>query len=133
MKTDWTIPTGVTYKNYANGPTAGLNFTRTGRTTRAATATIEVELNDTSIGVGGEYRTWEADTTVKMRIRLNGDLIEGALYSYVQLDIYGPLDALEWSSVEDTNVTMRFTVESQYDSTLGASFSLSAQNQRTTL
>jgi hypothetical protein len=133
VKTDWTIPSGVSYKNYANGPAGGLNFTKTGRKKRAAKATIEVELNDVSIGASAEYRTWEADTTVKMRIRLNGGLIEGALYSYVQLDIYGPLDAYEPGSVEDTNRTMRFTVESQYDSTLGASFSLSAQSQRTTL
>jgi hypothetical protein len=133
IKTDWVIPTGVSYKNYANGPTGGLNFSKTGRTRRAAKATIEVELNDISIAASKEYLTWEADSTVKMRIRLNGGLIEGALYSYVNLDIYGPLDALEFGSVADTNRTMRFTVESQYDSTLGASFSLSAQSQRTTL
>jgi hypothetical protein len=110
-----------------------LNFSKTGRTRRAAKATIEVELNDISIAASKEYLTWEADSTVKLRIRLNGGLIEGALYSYVNLDIYGPLDALEFGSVADTNRTMRFTVESQYDSTLGASFSLSAQSQRTTL
>jgi hypothetical protein len=133
IKTTWALPSGVSYKNYANGPSGGLKFTKTGRKKRGAKATIDVELNDVSIGAGKEYLTWEADTTVKMRIRLNGGLIEGALYSYVQLDIYGPLDAFEWGSVEDTNRVMRFTVESQYDSTLGASFSLSAQNQRTTL
>ena len=64
IKTDWTIPSGITYKNYANGPTGGLNFTKTGRKPRAAKATIEVELNDVSIGAGKEYLTWEADTTV---------------------------------------------------------------------
>lgn len=133
IKADWTIPSGVSYKNYANGPTGGLNFTKTGRTKRAAKATIEVELNDQSIAASKEYLTWEADTTVKMRIRLNGGLIEGALYSFVELSIYGPLDAFEWSSVADTNRTMRFTVESQYDATLGASFSLSAQNTRVAL
>lgn len=133
IKTDWTIPSGVSYKNYANGPTGGLNFTKTGRKKRAAKATIEVELNDQSIAASTEYRQWEADANAKMRIRLNGGLIEGALYSYVQLDIYGPLDSLEWGAVEDTNRTMRFDVESQYDSTLGASYSLSAQSQRTTL
>jgi len=136
IKTDWTIPTGVTYKNYANGPSGGLNFTTTGRKPRAAEATIEVELNTTSIGVGKEYLTYEADTIVKMRIRLNGALIESVTpdyYSYIQLDIYGPLDAFEWGSVEDTNVTMRYTVTAQYDSTAGAGFVMSAQNTRTTL
>lgn len=131
IKTDWKIPSGVSYKNYANGPTGGLNFTKTGRKPRHAEATIEVELNDVS--VAAEYASYEADTTVKMRIRLNGALIETTLYSYVQLDIYGPLDAFGFGEVESTNRTMTFTVQSQYDSTLGASFSLSAQNQRTTL
>lgn len=136
IKTDWTIPTGVTYKNYANGPAGGLNFAKTGRNTRAAKATIEVELNDISIGAGKEYLTWEADTVVKMRIRLNGGLIESVTpdyYNYIQLDIYGALDAFEWGSVEDTNRTMRYTVESEYNATLGASFALYAQNQRTAL
>jgi len=136
IKSDWTIPTGVSYKNYANGPTGGLNFTKTGRKKRHAEATIEVELNDVSIGVGKEYLTWEVDTIVKMRIRLNGGLIESVTpdyYSYIQLDIYGPLDAFEWGSVEDTNRTMRFTVQSEYNSTLGASFALYAQSQRTAL
>src|SRR6187399_723439 len=76
VKTDWTLPTGMTYKNYANGPTAGLSFTKTGRAPRHAEASIEVELNETSIAAGKEYLTWEADTVVKMRIRLNGSLIE---------------------------------------------------------
>lgn len=136
IKTDWTIPTGVSYKNYANGPTGGLNFSKTGRKPRSAKAVIEVELNDTSIGAGKEYLTWEADTVAKMRIRLNGGLIESVTpdyYSYVQLDIYGALDAFEWGSVEDTNRTMRFTVESEYNATLGASFALYAQSTRTTL
>lgn len=136
VKTEWTIPTGVTRKNYANGPTTGLNFTKAGRTKRHAEATIEVELNTVSIAASKEYLTWEADTSVKMRIRLNGGLIESVTpdyYSYVQLDIYGPLDALEWSSVEDSNRTMRFTVQSEYNSTLGASFAMYAQSSRTTL
>lgn len=136
VKTEWTIPTGVTYKHYANGPTGGLNFTKAGRTKRHAEATIEVELNDLSIAAGKEYLTWEADTVVKMRIRLNGALIESVTpdyYSYVQLDIYGALDAFEWSSVEDSNRTMRFTVQSEYNSTLGASFALYVQSARTTL
>jgi hypothetical protein len=138
MSTEWTIPTGNVYKYYAGGPTGGLGFTKTGRGRRHAEATITVELNDLSIAAGKEYLTWEADTVVKMRIRLNGGAIEtvaGPLtyYSYLNLDIYGALDALEWGDVEGTNRTMTFTVQSEYDSTLGADFSLSAQNTRATL
>lgn len=136
IQTEWKIPTGTTYKNYANGPTGGLNFTKTGRGKRHAEAMIVVALNDASIGVGGEYRLWEADTIVKTRIRLNGSLIESVTpdyYSYIQLDIYGPLDAFEWGEVADSNRTMQFTVQSQYDATAGGSFVLSAQNTMTSL
>lgn len=136
ISTDWTVPTGVSYKNYANGPAGGLGFTKTGRKKRHAEAKIVVELNDVSLAA--EYAQWEADSIVKMRIRLNGGLIETvagpiSYYSYVQLDIYGPLDALAWGTVEDTNRTMEFTVQSEYNSTLGASFALYAQSTRTTL
>lgn len=136
VKTNWKIPTGVTRKHYANGPTAGLGFTKLGRGKRHAEATIVVELNETSIAATKEYLTWEADTSVKMRIRLNGGLIESVTpdyYSYIQLDIYGPLDALEWGDVEGSNRTMAFTVQSEYNSTLGASWALYAQSQRTAL
>lgn len=136
ISTDWTIPTGNAYKYYAAGPTGGLNFTKTGRGKRHAEATITVELNDLSIAAAAEYLTWEADTIVKMRIRLNGSLIESVTpdyYSYVQLDIYGALDAFDWGDVEGANRTMQFTVQSEYNSTAGADFVLSVQNQRTTL
>lgn len=136
IKTNWKIPTGVSYKRYANGPTGGLNHTKTGRGKRAAEASIVVELNDLSVGASKEYQLYEADTTVKMRIRINGALIESVTpdyYSYIQLDIYGPLSALDWGDVEGTNRTMQFTVMSEYDSTLGASYALYAQSTRTAI
>jgi|SRR5690242_13311858 len=138
VSTSWSIPTGVTYKYYANGPTGGRGFTKTGRKRRHAEVTVVFELNDLSIGVGTEYRLWEADTSVKMRVRLNGDAIEtvaGPLtyYYYTEIDIYGPLDALAWGDVEGSNRTMEFTVQSEYDATAGADYVLRAQNTRTTL
>lgn len=138
ISADITIPAGVSQKWYAGGPTGGLNYTKHGRSKRAASATVTVELNDVS--VAAEYTTWAADTTVKMRIRLNGSLIETTAgpvnwYEYVEFDIYGPLDAFGWGTAGDpaTNRTMSFTVESMYDSTLGADFALKVQNSRTTL
>lgn len=138
ISTEWTIPTGLVRKHYAGGPTASLNFTKHGVGKRHAEAKITVELNDVSVGAGGEYRLWEADTVVKMRIRLNGSLIEtvaspGPYYSYVQLDIYGPLDSFDWGDVEGTNRTMTFTVMSQYDATAGYDFALLCQNTRTSI
>lgn len=136
ISTDWTIPTGVTRKHYAGGTAGNLNFTKHGRKKRSAKATIVVELNDVSVGAAKEYLTWKADTNVKMRIRLNGSLIESVTpdyFSYVNLDIYGPLDAFDWGTVEDSNRTMQFEVTSQYDSTAATDFALSVQNARTAL
>lgn len=138
VSTEWTIPTGATYKYYAGGTAGGLGFTKIGRQKRSANAKIVVELNDVSVGSGAEYQTWEADTLVKMRIRLNGSLIEsvaspGPYYSYIQLDIYGPLDAFDWGSVADSNRTMQFEVTSEYNSTAGYDFALFAQNTKTSV
>lgn len=136
ISTDWTIPAGTARKHYAGGPTQGLNFTKHGRIKRHAEATITVELNDVSIAAGKEYLTWEADTLVKMRVRINGALIESVIpdyYSYIQLDIYGPLDAFAWGDVEGANRTMSFTVQSEYNVTAATDFVLYAQNTKTTL
>lgn len=136
IKTNWKIPTGVTYKHYANGPTGGLGYTKTGRKKRHAEASITVELNDVSVGSNAEYQRYEADSVVKMRIRLNGPLIESVTpdyYEYLQLDIYGSLDALAWGDVEGSNRTMTFTVQSEYQSSPAHDFALSVQNQRTAL
>jgi hypothetical protein len=136
---DLTIPTGVVQKRYAGGPTGGLNFTKHGRGARSATAAITVELNDISIGAGKEYLLWEADTQVKMRIRLNGSLIESVTpdyYEYVQLDILGPLRSFDWGVVADTNRTMSFEIMSEYNTyaaAAGYDWAMAVQNQKTTL
>jgi hypothetical protein len=135
LKTSWTIPTGATKKRYAAGPTGGLNFTKAGRGKRAAKAELTLELNDTSLAA--EYASFEADTTVKVRIRLNGGFIETAstvdLYHYLQLDIYGKAEDFGWEEVEGVNRAFKVSIESTYDSTLGADFSLSSQNVRATV
>lgn len=139
ISSEWTIPTGLTRKHYAGGPTGGLNFTKEGAGPRSAKASIVVELNDVSIGSGKEYQQWEADTDVKMRIRLNGSLIESVTpdyYSYIQMDIYGKLDALDWGLVESTNRTMKFDITSEYNSyavAAGYDFALAVQNTKTAL
>lgn len=135
LKTSWTIPTGATKKRYAGGPTGGLNFTKAGRGKRAAKAEVVLELNDTSLAA--EYAYFEADTTIKVRIRLNGGFIETAstvdLYHYLQLDIYGKAEDFGWEEVEGVNRAFKIAIESTYDSTLGADFSLSSMNVRATV
>lgn len=135
VSTNWTIPTGATQKRYATGPAGGLNFSSAGRGKRAAKAEVVVELNDTSLA--GEYAAFEADTTIKMRIRLNGGFIETAstvdLYHYLQLDIYGKAEDFSWEEVEGVNRAFKIAIESTYDTTAGADFVLSSQNVRATV
>lgn len=136
ISTEWTIPAGTTRKHYAGGPTGGLNFTKHGRVKRSAKASITVELNDVSVGSNAEYQRWEADSVVKMRIRINGSLIESVTpdyYSYLQLDIYGPLDAFAWGAVEESNRTMTFEVTSEYNVAAATDFVVYCQNTKTTL
>lgn len=136
ISTDWTIPTGVTRKHYAGGTAGNLNFTKHGRKKRSAKAKFTVELNDVSVGAGKEYLTWKAGTLVKMRIRLNGALIESVTpdyYSYIEGNFYGKLGAFDWGTVEDSNRTMTFEVTTVYNSAAATDFSLAVQNARTTL
>lgn len=139
ISTDWTVPGGLVKKRYAGGPTGGLNFTKHGLVGRSAKASITVELNDVSIGAGKEYLTWEADTVVKMRIRLNGSLIESVTpdyYSYIQIDLYGPLDSFAWGDIEGANRTMTFEVTSEYSAfaaAAGFDWALYVQNTKTAL
>jgi hypothetical protein len=134
VKTDWTVPTGVSFKRGAKGPTSDLSFRRTGRAKRHAEANFTVEVTD----YAQEYTTWENGTNVKLRIRINGDLIETItgpvdIYSFVELDIWGPLDSLGLGDLEGTNRTFDFSVLGQKDATSGVDYSLKVQNSRTTI
>lgn len=123
-----TIPTGVSYKYLAAGPESDLSFTRHGRGKRHATLKLMFELPDMT-----QYDQWASSTTMKARVRFNGGLIEGALYTYAQFDIYGPFDSLDWGELASTNRTISMEIQSQYDATLGADFAFYVQNARTTL
>lgn len=126
-----TIPTGVTRKWTAAGAGATLNFTKTGRGKRAATLQITLEVPDDD-----ELTSFEGssgDTIHKVRVRMNGPIIEGSLRHYVEFDIYGPLGEPEWGEHEGSNRTVTYTIASHYDSTLGADYRLAVQNDRASL
>ncbi len=136
LATSWTIPTGVKPKWYAAGTSFDGSFTRTGRETRQAKMDVTVELNSDSIAANAEYDLYDDDTLVKVRCRLNGDLIESVTpdyYEYCQMDIYGRFGDFSWEEVEGVNRAMKLSIDSLYDATLGASFSLAVQNQSATL
>lgn len=123
-----TIPTGVTYKHLASGPTTSLDYAATGRDKTRATAKIVLELPDMT-----QYDLWAAATSVKMRIRFNGALIESTFYNYFEFDIYGPLQGLAWGSNQASNRTIELMVMSDYDATAGADYIVKVQNARASL
>lgn len=122
------IPVNYGYKHLAVGPTGALTYSRVGRGKRAITTRVTLELTDMS-----QYKLFEDGATVKLRIRHNGDLIEGSLYHFVEVDTYGPMNFTDWGELEGTNRTLTLEVMSVYDATLGADFSIKVQNDRTAL
>lgn len=131
ISVEHTIPVGIEYKYLAAGPAGGLEYSGLGRLGTAAKTKIVMELPDMT-----QYDLWAAATTVKMRVRHNGAFIETVstvdYYNYFEMDIYGPLDALEWGE-KGANRVVELTVESEYDATLGADYRVAVQSQRTAL
>lgn len=126
-----TIPVGVEYKYLAAGPAGGLGYAAIGRVPTAAKTKLVLELPDMV-----QYDLWAAATSLKARVRHNGAFIETVAtvdyYNYFEMDVYGPFDLLDWSE-KGGNRTVELTIESQYDTTLGADFRVAVQNQRGTL
>lgn len=123
-----TIPSGLTRKWLASGPSGGQNFVAVGRKKRHAEMKLVLELPDLT-----QYNQWSAHTTIKARLRMNGPLIEGALYHYIQTDIYGPFDSLDWGELEGSNRTVALNIISEYDATAGYDFRVVVQNDLATL
>lgn len=128
VSAELTVSNELSQKHLAAGPTSDLSFSKVGRGKRTVESSVVFELADTA-----QYDLYAAGTPVKMRVRINGDLIEGALYSYIEWDVFGPLDQFSWGDLEGTNRTMEFTITSQYDSTAGADFVLRTQNTKTSI
>ncbi len=122
------IPVNYGYKYLAVGPTGSKTYTRVGRGKRVATTRVTLELTDLE-----QYKLFVDGTVVKLRIRHNGDLIETGFYHYVEVDTYGPMTFTDWGELEGTNRTLTLEVQSQYDATLGADWSVAVQNDRATL
>lgn len=128
ISAEHTIPVGYVPKYLATGPGSDGSFTRLGRPTRSLTTTIKLELLDLD-----QMELFEDNTTVKLRVRHNGPLIEGSLYHYFQVDTYGPMTLDEFTDLEGVNRAVQFTVVSEYDATLGADWRVLVQNDRATL
>lgn len=125
------IPSGLTRKWLGNGPASGKAFYGVGRALRHAELKLQMEVPDLT-----QYDQWAALTELKVRFVASGPLIEGALYHYVQFDIYGPFAAMEWSEAFGSNRTIGLTVMSMdcsYAVTAGHDFQVVVQNDLATL
>lgn len=137
VSAEFSLNNNLGYKYLAKGPASDLGFSRVGRGRRHAESVVVVELFDTA-----EYDLWESGDPIKMRVRLNGDKIETVgdddtdYYSFIEWDIYGPMDAFAWGENASTNRTISFTVMSELNAaavTAGADYALRVMNTRTTL
>lgn len=129
-----TIASGIVRKYLAEGPGGDLEFSATGRGKRHAEARIVFEVPDTT-----QYDLWAAHTSLKVRLRFNGPLIESVgagptlYYHYIDVDLYAPFDALDWGELEGTNRTVEMTLLSEYDADAGYDFCVRVQTDRDSL
>lgn len=116
---------------FPGGQTGIPTITRLGRMVRSVETRIAFELLDMT-----QWDQWEAETVLKVRVRHNGRLIESVTpdyYRYIEVDTYGPFEFGDWAEYVGTNRAMELVIRSEYDSTLGASWAIRAQNTTTAL
>jgi hypothetical protein len=128
---DLTVPTGVTYKELGNGADGGLDFAATGREATSPELSLSIHLSDMVL-----YNAWAAGDYLKIRLRFNAEpnSIETGFNHYVEVDIFGELDAdFDWSDVADSNRVIDIKLTGQEDTTAGTDLIMRAQNARTTV
>lgn len=128
VSTDWSIPAGTVQKFMAVGPGVTGSFSKHGRVKRHAECQIVFELTDMA-----QYDLFANGSKIKLRVRLNGALIEAGFYAYAQLDIYGRLEFDDWGDLEGSNRLIQFNILSEYDATAGTDFAMAVQNTLTAL
>ena len=132
VSAELSVPLNGPPKWLAVGPTGGTNFSKRGRGKRHAELKVVFEVPDLD-----EYDQWVGETSLKVRVRFNGSAIEtvGAttFYYYVEADVYGPFDGMDWGEHEGTNRTIELTILSEYNTVAGHDWALRIQNNRSTL
>ena len=123
-----TFPSGISYKYLAAGPSGNLGHQDIGRGPRHSELKLKLELPDLT-----QYNQWVAHDSLKVRVRYNGPLIEGALYHYFEQDIYGPMDTLDWGELENTNRTIEVAILSHYNEVAGYDWCVRVQNDHDAL
>lgn len=115
VSAELTIPTGNNPKYIAQGAASDLSYARINRGKSHPSLALAFDMVDTT-----QYDLWAAGTDLKVRVRFNGPIIEGALRNYVEADIYGPFATdFSWGTLADNNRTFEGTIEGQRDATAG--------------
>lgn len=128
------LTTGLFPKFLAAGPLAAMDYGDVGIEKAGIRLITDLTLEVPNMT---EYDLYAAGTTVKLRVRHNGPVIDvygggSNSYRYAEFDNYGPLKNLRWGENRG-NRQVTFTVESLHDATLGASFRVAVQNSRSSL
>lgn len=131
VSAEFTLNNNIEPKHAATGPTGSVTYARFSRGRPDASTTFQLEVFDTT-----QMDLALAATHVKVRIRVNGDLIESVTpdyYEYVSWDMYGKLKFDGWGTTAGSNRTANFRIDTIVDSTLGADFQVQVQNQSATV
>lgn len=119
------------FKRHARGAGAVRTFDATGIGRDNAELDLTFELYDTA-----QTALFVSGAPQKVRLRLNGDLLEGVLYAFWELDIYGNLQDLAFDTYMDTNRTVTFTIRSTnnaYAISAGHDYAVRIQNNSSTV
>lgn len=128
---EWRIVRARSRKRHARGAGAARTFDTTGIGRDHAELDLTFELYDLA-----QTDLFVDETDAKVRLRLNGSLIEGSLYNYYQADIYGKFQNLSFDTFMDTNRTVTFTIMSTYNAharTAGHDWRVVIQNASATV
>jgi hypothetical protein len=129
LSAEITIPSGIVPKYVAVGPGGSKTYSKIGLGKKTVNASIVFEVEDLT-----QYNHFRDDDDVKVRIRINGPLIETGFYNYVEVDLYGRFKFDDWGDLEGTNRTVSLSLERTLkDATLGASHRVAVQNDNTSL
>lgn len=128
VKAEVTIPSGLSRKYLAQGPTGNLGFSDIGRGKRHVELKLTLEVPDMT-----QYDLFAAATSLKARLRFNGSLIEAGFYHYIEVDVYGPFEAATWGEFETSNRTIELNILSEYNTATGYDWCMRVQNDHDAL
>jgi len=131
ISVSYSIPQVVDPKYLFAGPDADPTFSRIGIGKRAASMTLTLEVPDEA-----EISHMLNDREVAIRATLPGDEIETGFRHFIQFDIVGKLANPQWGTLGQTNRSIAFTIESEFNSianTVGYDWAIRVQNDRTAI